>query len=403
MNLAVKDIQHSVGRFVLTAMGLGTLLMLVLGMGGIYQGLIAEATLLVDRMGADLWIVQKDTRGPFAELSRLPASVEDRARAVPGVARAEAFISHTLQRDHDRKPMRFTLQGLSWPNDKGEWLPMVAGRHLSEAHYETVVDQSLGLAVGEKLTLGKDVYTVVGLTRGMVSMNGDAMAFLTLRDAQRIQFDVAGEAVRVERAARVGRLGASELGSLQPQLRERAGGPSSSIPALGTSLVSAVAVHVAPGNDPDSVRRAMSAWPDVAVHSHEDQRGFLLRGNVDRARRQLGLFAVLLVIVSAIIMALILYTMTLDKLHDIAMLKLMGARNGLILGLILQQALLLGALGYAIAYGLGLWVFPRFPRRVVIVRENLVLLGGVVLAVSVLASLLGVYKALRVQPNEVLS
>ena len=77
--------------------------------------------------------------------------------------------------------------------------------------------------------------------------------------------------------------------------------------------------------------------------------------------------------------------------------------GGLGARLILQQALLLGALGYAIAYGLGLWVFPRFPRRVVIVQENLVLLAGVVLAVSVLASLLGVYKALRVQPNEVLS
>ena len=45
-------------------------------------------------------------------------------------------------------------------------------------------------------------------------------------------------------------------------------------------------------------------------------------------------------------MALILYPLTLDKIHDIALLKLIGARNGVIIGLILQQALLMGALGY---------------------------------------------------------
>ena len=403
MNLAAKDIRHSFGRFVLTALGIGTLLMLVLGMGGIYQGLVTEATLLVDHVGADLWIVQKDTRGPFAELSRLPRTIEDRARTVQGVDRAEAFITHTLQREHEGRPLRFTIQGLSWPRDRGQWLPMVAGRTLGQAHYEMVADRSLGLAVGESMPLAKDVYSVVGLTSGMVSMNGDAMVFLTLHDAQRVQADVAGEAMRVERAARVRRLEASDLGSIQPGLRERAGATSSAIPALGTSMVSAILVDVAPGHDPAAVARAMSSWPDVTVHSHQDQRNFLLHGNVDRARRQLGLFSVLLVLVSAIIMALILYTLTLDKLHDIAMLKLMGARNTMILGLILQQALLLGALGYAIAYGLGQWAFPRFPRRVVIVQEHLFLLAGVVVVISVLASVLGVHKAMRVQPNEVLS
>ena len=53
----------------------------------------------------------------------------------------------------------------------------------------------------------------------------------------------------------------------------------------------------------------------------------LLMGVVERSRRQLGLFRVLLTIVSGIIMALILYTLTLDKLHDIALLKLIGAPN----------------------------------------------------------------------------
>lgn len=403
MNLAFKDIRHNFGRFVLTTFGIGLLLMLVMGMGGIYQGLVVEATQLVDRINADLWIVQKDTRGPFAELSRIPRNVEDRALAVPGVARADAFISHTIQREHDGTPFRATIQGLSWPLDKGQWLPLAAGRSFAQAHYEMIADRTLGMALGERINLGKDTYTVVGLTQGMVSQAGDAMAFLTVADAQRVQFDQTGEAIRVERAARLERLYGSDVGRTQPQFGERAGGPASGIPALGTSMVSAILVDVAPGYEADAVAAHMSAWPDVSIYTHETQRNFLLRGNVDRARRQLGLFRILLIVVSGIIMALILYTLTLDKLHDIAMLKLMGARNTMILGLILQQALLMGILGYGIAGFIGQWIFPRFPRRVVIVQEDLIQLAVVVVGISVLASLIGIIKALRVEPNEVLA
>ena len=135
MNLATKDIRHNFGRFALTTVGIGLLLMIVMGMGGIYRGLIHEATLLVDRVGADLWIVQGDTRGPFAEISRIPATLEDRVRAVPGVAGARRFVSHTIQREHNGRPLRMVVQGLSWPDDRGEWVPLVAGRPLGRAAF----------------------------------------------------------------------------------------------------------------------------------------------------------------------------------------------------------------------------------------------------------------------------
>ncbi|PKN29951.1 MAG: ABC transporter permease, partial [Deltaproteobacteria bacterium HGW-Deltaproteobacteria-21] len=66
MNLSVKDIRHNLGRFLLTSIGIGMLLMIVMGMVGIYRGLIQDATLLIDSIGADLWIVQLHTKGPFA-------------------------------------------------------------------------------------------------------------------------------------------------------------------------------------------------------------------------------------------------------------------------------------------------------------------------------------------------
>ncbi|MBI2928532.1 MAG: ABC transporter permease [Verrucomicrobia bacterium] len=403
MNLAAHDIRHNLGRFVLTAVGIGLLLMIVLGMSGIYRGMIDDALVVADHIGADLWVVQKNTRGPFAEISRVPANLEDRLRAVPGVVSARSFVSHTIQREQAGRPLRIAVQGLAWPEDKGQWLPLVAGRPLGQAHYEMIADRSLGLAIGAVVPLGKDRYTVVGLTKGMVSSGGDGLAFFTVRDAQAVQFDLPGEAVRLERAARRARLAQIDLGRASPILLDRASGASADIPALGPPMVSAILVRLAPDANPAQVAATISGWPDVSVHSAAGQRELMVMGMIDKARRQLGLFRVLLVIISTIIMALILYTLTLDKVHDIALLKLMGARNGMIVGLILQQALLLGTIGYGIAVLLGDWIFPKFPRRVLIAPEDLWALAAVVLAISVLSSLLGIWKAMRVEPNKVLA
>lgn len=146
----------------------------------------------------------------------------------------------------------------------------------------------------------------------------------------------------------------------------------------------------------------ISSWGDVGVFTREGQKDLLVQGMVDKARRQLGMFRVLLTVIAAIIMALILYTLTLDKLHSIALLKLIGAPNRAILGLILQQAVALGALGYGITYLVGQKLFPHFPRRVVLTDQDLLQLAAIVLAISVLSSFLGIWRAMRVQPNEAL-
>jgi putative ABC transport system permease protein len=403
MNLALHDIQHNRGRFILTAVGIGLLLMIVLGMSGIYRGMIVDALVLVDHMDADLWVVQRSTRGPFAEISRVPTNLEHRLRAVSGVQNARNFVLHTVQREHQGRPLRISVQGLAWPVDRGEWLTMVEGGPLTQPHYQMIADRSLGLILGEQVQLGRDIYTVVGVTKAMASSGGDGLAFFTVRDAQAIQFELQGEAIRAERQARYSRAQHDDIGRVQPALTERGLGPSEKIPAIASPMVSATLVKVAPGENPQAVANIINSWPDVTVHTAEDQRDLLLSGMIDKARRQLGLFRVILVVISTIIMALILYTLTLDKIHDIALLKLMGARNQVIVSLIMHQALFLGAIGYGIAYLLGLWIFPRFPRRVLVTGEELWALAVIVFVISVLSSLLGIVKAMRVEPNKVLS
>jgi len=400
MNLAVRDIRHSLGRFVLTTIGVGMLLMIVMGMGGIYRGLVDDALVVTRGVGADLWIVQRDTRGPFAEVSRLPRSVVDRVAAVPGVTDAREFVFHTIQREHRGQPLRMGVLGLGWPTDKGEGLPLIAGRPLAQNHFEVIADATLGLGLGERLRLGKETYTVVGLTSGMVSSGGDGLACFTSRDAQAIQFNEPGESVRLEREARRARAGAIDFGRTQPGVLERASGPSRGLAALPGPAISAVIARLAPGADADAVLRSLHGWSDVTVYSGVQQEDLLLKGSVDRARRQLLLFRVLLTLISAVIMALIIYTLTLDKLHPIALLKLIGAPNRVIVGLIMQQSIIMGVLAFGVGWLLGQRLFPMFPRRVILTSDDLLRLAGIVLVISIFASLLGIWKAMRVAPNE---
>ncbi|MDP3008009.1 MAG: ABC transporter permease [Methylococcales bacterium] len=403
MNLALRDIRHNFPRFVFTTFGIGLLLMIVMGMGGIYRGLVFDATFLVNQINADLWVVQGNTRGPFAENSRIPSNLEDRLRPVPEIARSRRFVSHTIQREHHHKTLRMTVQGLDYPNDKGEWVYLIAGRALAQAHFEMIADRSLGLALGEQVQFGKDVYRVVGLTRGMSSIAGDGLAFFSVSDAMAIQFDQPSEAVRLERAARFARSETDDTGRTQPLLLERAAGSSALISELALPQVSAILVSLQSGANTERVIKLLSAWSDITVYTAQQQRELLLSGSVDKSRRQLGLFSILLIIISTIIIALIIYTLTLDKLYDIALLKLIGARNRVIVGLILQQALLMGALGYGLAWWMGQYLFPYFPRRVLLETPDLIKLAFITVGISVLASLLGIWKALRVEPNTVLS
>ncbi|MEW6267222.1 MAG: ABC transporter permease [Thermodesulfobacteriota bacterium] len=403
MNLAVKDIQYNLGRFFLTALGLGMLLMIVMGMVGIYRGMIQDATLLIEEIGTDLWIVQLDTKGPFAEMSRVKRNLVDRVAVVPGVSQAREFVYHTVQSERRGRPLRLAVLGLSWPTDKGEWLPLVAGRPLGQSHYEIIADQKTGLPLGEKLRLGREIYTVVGLTQGMVASGGDGLVFFTANDALAIQLDTPAEAVRLERASRRERAARTDLASSQPFLLERASSISSSIPAFGPPQISAVMASLKPEANPNQVKAVISGWSDVSVYSREEERQFMLQGTVEMARKQIGLFTIILTVISAIIMALILYTLTLEKVHDIALLKLIGAPSRVVLAMILTQAFFLGGVGYGLAYFLGQKVFPNFPRRVMLLNEDLALLALIVLLISVLSSVLGIWKAMSVDPNEALA
>jgi len=401
VNLALRDVRRHLARFVGTAAGLGLLVSVVVAMQGIYAGMVDDATILTRAMRANLWLVQRGTRGPFAEGSRLDPSVEARAAAVPGVRSARPYTYQLIQREHRGAVMRIALVGLGWPDDPGSSLPLARGRRLAQPHGEIIVDGSLGLAIGESLELGGEPYRVVGLTRNALTSGGDSVAFLSVADAQLVAFDQPAEAAVLERARVVDRLRRTDLGRAQPSLEELASDPRWRGPALASPPVAAVLIDADP-HRVDEVRATMASWGDITVYSQAEEEALLLGGVIERARMQIGLFTVILTLTAAVIVMMVMYNLTLEKTHDLAVLKLMGAPRLRLLGLVLQQAWLLGALGYAVAYSIGALAYPQFPRRVLITTQLAVLAPIATFAIVTLASILGLSHVMRIDPARAL-
>lgn len=401
MNLAFKDLRRQKARFAATALGLGLLFAVVLAMTGIYRGLVEDATLLVDRMGADVWVVQRDTRGPFAERSTVPPGWEDRLMAVTGVQGARAFSTAAIQRRYHGRPLRMNVVGLAWPADRGQGLTLQQGTPLANGHREVIADLSLGLGLGERIGLGDETYTVVGLTKGMTSSSGDGLLFASQLDAQAIINWQAPEALRLEREARLARLARSDLDSIA--LEDRLRDERAALPVLAPLPANAILLNLRPGVDAEQLSQALNRLPDLTAYTAQAQRDLLLKGVVEKSKQQLGLFRAILSVVSGIVVSLIIYTMTVAKTHDIALLKLMGARVSVVVKLVTHQALLLGGIGYGFALLLSVVAFPHFPRRVVLNLGDYLSVGSLILVLVLLASAAGIVRALRIPPTLILA
>jgi putative ABC transport system permease protein len=110
------------------------------------------------------------------------------------------------------------------------------------------------------------------------------------------------------------------------------------------------------------------------------------------------MFLVILMIVSAAIVAFIIYTMTLGKIREIAVLKLIGTHNMTIASMIMQQALGLGLIGFIVGkIAATLWG-PAFPKYVLLLPEDTLRGFIIVMVVCVLASTLAIRAALKVDP-----
>ena len=390
ISLAGRDILHSWSKFVFTGVGLGLLIGVTLTMAGVYRGMVDDAKVLLNNSGADLWVVQKDTLGPYAESSSIRDDVYRAMLGLPGVARAANVTYLTMQVRKGESDVRAMVVGFE-AGQPGEPEYLVAGRQITRNHYEAVADVKTGFHVGDVIHIRRHDFTVVGLTRRMVSSGGDPMVFVPLKDAQEAQFLKDNDAILNERART----------AANPSLN-RPGVPGL-LDAIQTSQtsnrnVNAVLVQVTPGILPAAVAEEIKRWKHLQAYTRDQMEEILVAKLIATSAKQIGMFLVILAIVSAAIVAFIIYTMTLGKIREIAVLKLIGTRNRTIAGMILQQALGLGFIGFLVGKVVATFWAPAFPKYVLLEPGDAVRGFVIVMVICAIASTLAIRAALRVNP-----
>lgn len=374
INLAKRDIEHTLSKFIVTAMGVGMLLGIVLIMIGVYRGLIFEAEILLNDINADLWIVQENTMGPFAESSRVYEDMKDIIYVMNGIDKSGAITFQNIQLPHKDKPVRVVAVGYDIYGSINPINPqrIISGRNMKNDRYEIVVTDKTGFKVDDKIKLGRNSYTVVGVTHNTTSNSGDPLVYLSLKDAQELQFLYSNKEI---------------------QNNEARGVKNSE-----SYMVNAIIATVKDGFDINEVAQDIKKWQHKSVYTAQQQKEILTKNVVEKSAKQIGLFTVILVIVSTIIIALIIYTMTLEKMKEISIMKLMGLPNSLIVSMIVKETLLLGIFAFIFGNIFSHLTYDKFPKRIVLEIPDAFMLFGVIIMASILASFIGVKKVISADP-----
>jgi putative ABC transport system permease protein len=255
-----------------------------------------------------------------------------------------------------------------------------------------VADVKTGFRLGQQIVIRRNVYTVVGLTRRMVSSGGDPMVFIPLKDAQEAQFLKDNDAIvrSRQRAAQNPAFNRPIPGLLDAVIASQS----------TNSNVNAVLVSLAPGHVLNEVAKSIQRWSRYQVYTRAQMEEILIEKLVATSARQIGMFLVILSVVSAAIVAFIIYTLTMAKIRKIAVLKLIGTRNRTIASMILQQALGLGLIGFVVGkISATLWA-PIFPKYVLLLPEDAVRGLIAVMVICSMASVMAIRAALKVDPAE---
>ena len=308
MDLALRDIERNKGRFLSTIVGVGFLLTIVLAMNGIFRGFIYEGISLIDDIKPDLWVVERHRGGPFNEQSKLPEDIYHSVEAISGVVKASPFVAHTVERKIGGKSLRFDIIGYDVFRGLGGPKRIVSGRTIKKAHYEMVADEKLGVRLKENIYLGLHEYTVVGITRGAISAGGDPLVYLSLHDAQEVLYQKENEALRNERERLM--KGLHKIKPYQPKLVQNLL-PTLEAISQSDRIVNAVLVKLSSGSDRLQVAKSIENGLYLSVYTTDEERQLMLKGRLGTMFKQLFLFRALLILVSAIIIALVVYTFTL--------------------------------------------------------------------------------------------
>ena len=338
--LGMRELQWSRRRFAIAVLATALVFALGLLMSGVSASFDNEIDRTVESFAADAWLVRGESFGPFTGPATIPASLVRTARATPGVRRADPVA---VLRATTTTPSRRNVNLLGVvPGGVGA-PPGWQSRLLADGG-AAIVDESIGLDVGEVIVLNGRPMRVGALTHGRTYFAGIPTVTVSLADAQRLALD-------------------------------------------GRPLATAIVTHGRPAAPPSG----MATLDDREVADD-------LERPVQQAKQTIGFIRLLLWAVAAGIIGAIVYLSVLERTRDFAALKAIGVSTRDLLGGLVLQAVVLSALSALLAVALEEAIAPAVAMSVEVPVAAYVTLPLVAVAVGVAASFIALRRAIAVDP-----
>jgi putative ABC transport system permease protein len=371
--LARKLLLHDRLRFAVAIAGVSVSVMLVLVQVGLYFGFMNTASSIIDASHADLW-VGKAGNESFEFASPFDDRTFYKVASVPGVERTERVLMNFAQfKVANGGDLGVQIVGIETTPGYAPLLApwnVVAGdpNNLRRAG-AIVVDKSeykkLGIdRVGTSTEVTGVRADVVALTSGIRSFTTSPIVFADIRTAR------------------------------------------SFMPGLGDSAVTYVLVKVKPGESIAAVQARINTLPHLAAYTTSEMSKRTRTYWSSRTGVGAGFFttAVLGVIVGFVVVGQILYSGTLQYIREYGTLKAMGARNSMVVRVILAQAMISAAIGFVVGGVLAVGMQAAMAKAnlsVALFPGLYVVTLIVTIAMCSFAALLSIVKVLRLDPASV--
>jgi putative ABC transport system permease protein len=368
--LAWRNLVHDKVRFAVTLTGIVFAVVLIVVQMGLFLGFTTTTSSLIDRSGADLWITSArvpyiEQGVPFSERKLSPVL------STPGVAVAAKYITRFAQWQRpDGRQESVQIVGFD-PNLPtfplgGPWNVIEGNvadlRTAENVFIDELYKEKLGVShLGQVVEIRGHRARIVGFTRGIRSFTTSPYVFTSFKNAQ----DYA---------------------------------------AVAEDQTIFILVKVAPQARIDAVRRQLaSRLRDVDIRTtREFSRMTQVYWMFTTGAGVAVLLAALLgLVVGVVVVAQTIYATTMDHLREYGTLKAMGATNGYLYRVIIEQAVISAVIGYLMAMAVSHFVVQGSQKggaAILLPAPMAVAMLGLTLLMCVVAALVSINKVTRLDP-----
>jgi putative ABC transport system permease protein len=365
ISIAREILLHDKVRFAITVASLGFAMVMIVYDLGMFFGVTRESVNLIDRAGADLWLLETgydDLLSP----SRLPGTVLSQARDTAGVEHACA-LSTLMGNLEIGETHPVQIVGI----DPG--CPLIQPWDVIEGQAAALQDPDT--VVVDDLILGRDPARV-----------GDGVE---LNDRQ----------LRLVAVTRHNKGFTTPYAYVSLETFGALGGPSPLADQCGF-----VALRLAPDAQPQAVARQLTAaLPGAHAVETQPLRAASIGALVAQGVGMIFAVVFIGVLVGMMIITTTIYTATVEHLRSFAILKALGATRWQIWRVVLEQAVIQTAvsfgLGLAASLALNYAIETMSGIRAIFPIPALAASLAALVLLAVLGSLLSIRRALAVDPT----